>query len=185
LSIFESSQPIAVAVTSGAIRFRVTGFTGRLLQPRRPGVLKIISGGYAREAPGFHNQGYVASNQAYAGGLKSLKIFPAIPLPFPDRLTPHYALECSSKNTASMRKRSPLALQREQYEFCGQRRAGRRRDHDRGRDIAARATRRRETPRWSAMRRRGSLARSSPRPRANDHRDTVERFLRALAQGRP
>lgn len=93
LVYFDASQPIAVAVTSGAIDFGITGFTAGFYSLAGQGALKIIGGGYAREAPGFHNQGYVASNQAYAGGLTSLKDFPGHSLAISQiGSPPHYAL---------------------------------------------------------------------------------------------
>ena len=93
LFYFESSQPIAIAVTSGAIDFGITGFTAGFYSLAGQGVLKVISGGYAREAPGFHNQGYVASNQAYAAGFTSLKAFPGHSIGITQiGSPPHYAL---------------------------------------------------------------------------------------------
>jgi NitT/TauT family transport system substrate-binding protein len=93
LVYFDASQPIAVAVTSGAIDVGITGFTAGFYSLAGQGALKIIGGGYAREAPGFHNQGYVASNQAYAAGLKSLKDFPGHTLAISQiGSPPHYAL---------------------------------------------------------------------------------------------
>lgn len=73
LVYFDSSQPIALAVGSGAIDFGATGFAAGFYSLAGQGELKIISGGYAREAPAFHNLGYVVSNQAHDGGLTSLK----------------------------------------------------------------------------------------------------------------
>ncbi len=69
---FDASQPIALAATSGAIDFGVTGFTAGFYSLAEQGALKIIAG-YVREAPGFHGLAYIASNQAYATGVKSLK----------------------------------------------------------------------------------------------------------------
>jgi NitT/TauT family transport system substrate-binding protein len=75
LVFFDSSQPIAVAVASGAIDFGVTGFTAGFYRLAAQGELKIISGGHTREAPAFHNLGYVISNQAHDRGFTSLKNF--------------------------------------------------------------------------------------------------------------
>jgi NitT/TauT family transport system substrate-binding protein len=75
LVYFDASQPIAVAVTSGAIDFGMTGFSGGFYSLAGQGALKIVAGGYAREARGFHNLAYVVSNQAYAAGFKTLKDF--------------------------------------------------------------------------------------------------------------
>jgi NitT/TauT family transport system substrate-binding protein len=90
---FDSSQPIAVAVTSGAVDIGITGFTAGFYSLAGKGALRIVAGGYAREAPGFHNQGYVASNQAYAAGLTSVKDFPGHSLAISQiGSPPHYAL---------------------------------------------------------------------------------------------
>jgi len=76
LVYFDAAQPIAVAAVSSSIDFGVTAFTAGFYTLGGQGALKIIAGGYAREAPGFHFFAYIASNQAYAGGLTSLNDFP-------------------------------------------------------------------------------------------------------------
>lgn len=70
LVYFDASEPIAVAVVSGAIDFGVTGLTGGLYSLAGQGALRIIAGQH-REAPGFHSQAYLASNRAYEAGLKA------------------------------------------------------------------------------------------------------------------
>jgi NitT/TauT family transport system substrate-binding protein len=93
ITYFDSSQPIAVAVTSGAIDFGITGFTAGFYGLAGQGALKVVSGGYAREAAGFHNQGYVASNQAYAAGLTSVKLLSGHSIGVTQvGSPPHYAL---------------------------------------------------------------------------------------------
>jgi NitT/TauT family transport system substrate-binding protein len=93
LVYFDASQPIAVAVTSGAIDIGVTGFTAAFYGLAGQGALKIIAGGYAREAPGFHNQAYVVSNQASAAGFTALKDFAGHSVAISQAGSPpHYAL---------------------------------------------------------------------------------------------
>ena len=93
ITYFDSSQPIAVAVTSGAIDFGITGFTAGFYGLAGQGALKIVSGGYAREAVGFHNQAYVVSNKAYAAGLTTLKDLPGHAVGVTQiGSPPHYAL---------------------------------------------------------------------------------------------
>jgi NitT/TauT family transport system substrate-binding protein len=75
LVFFESAQPIAVAVTSGAVDYGVAGVTAGLYSLAGQGALKII-GGAASEAAGFHNFAYLVSNRAFDGGLKSFKDLP-------------------------------------------------------------------------------------------------------------
>jgi NitT/TauT family transport system substrate-binding protein len=75
LVTFESAQPVAVAAASGAIDFGNAGFTGGFYGLAGDGALRIISGG-ASEIPGYHNQAFLASNKAWAAGLRSLKDMP-------------------------------------------------------------------------------------------------------------
>jgi NitT/TauT family transport system substrate-binding protein len=72
LYYFDASEPIAVAVVSGAIDFGVTGLTGGMYSLAGQGALRIIAGQH-HEAPGFHSQAYLASNHAYEAGLKAPK----------------------------------------------------------------------------------------------------------------
>lgn len=75
LVYFDSAEPVAVAVVSGSIDFGVAPFTGGFYSLAGRGALRVIAGG-AHEAPGFHYFAYIASNQAYAAGLTSLKDIP-------------------------------------------------------------------------------------------------------------
>jgi NitT/TauT family transport system substrate-binding protein len=68
---FDAAQPIAVASASGDIDFGAVGLTGGLYNLGGQGSLRIISGLFS-EAPKFPLIAYLASNRAYAGGLKSL-----------------------------------------------------------------------------------------------------------------
>src|SRR6195952_1472830 len=70
LKFFDAAQPIAVAVTSGAVDFGITAFTAGLYNLAGKGTLKVI-GGMSREKAGYPLIGYFASNNAYAAGLKT------------------------------------------------------------------------------------------------------------------
>jgi NitT/TauT family transport system substrate-binding protein len=70
LKFFDAAQPIAVATTSGDVDFGITAFTAGLYNLAGKGTLKVI-GGMSREKPGYPLIGYFASNNAYAGGLKT------------------------------------------------------------------------------------------------------------------
>lgn len=71
---FESSDSIALAVASGDIDFGTTGLSNPFFVLANSGSIKIISGD-TTDHPGFHGLGFVASNQAYAAGLKSTADF--------------------------------------------------------------------------------------------------------------
>ena len=71
VSIFGS---IALAVASGDIDFGTTGLSNPFFVLANSGTLKII-GGDTTEHDGFHGLGFIASNQAYAAGLKSTADF--------------------------------------------------------------------------------------------------------------
>jgi NitT/TauT family transport system substrate-binding protein len=92
LIFFDASQPIAVAVVSGAIDFGISGTTGGLFSLAGQGVLKIIAG-QDHEAPGFQGQAYLASNHAFAQGLTSFKDVPGHAFAITQYgSTTHYAL---------------------------------------------------------------------------------------------
>jgi NitT/TauT family transport system substrate-binding protein len=69
---FEAGQPVAVAAASGDIDVGIAGMTGGLYALAEEGELKLIAG-QTREAPGFHANTVVASNRAYAAGLRAFK----------------------------------------------------------------------------------------------------------------
>src|SRR6185503_19581021 len=71
LARFESSDAIAFAVASGDVDFGTTGISNPFFVLAKAGSLKII-GGDTTEHAGFHSIGFIASNQAYAAGLKSM-----------------------------------------------------------------------------------------------------------------
>lgn len=69
---FEAGEPIAVAGASGAIDFGVAGLTGGFYSLAGQGALRIIAG-QTHEVPTFHANTVAASNRAYEAGLKSVK----------------------------------------------------------------------------------------------------------------
>ena len=69
---FDAAQPIAVATVSGDVDIGSTGLTAGFYALAGQGALKII-GAQGREAPGFHNLGYMVSNRAFDSGVTSLK----------------------------------------------------------------------------------------------------------------
>ncbi len=75
LVFFDAAEPVGVAVVSGAIDFGAVGATAGFYSLASRGELRIIAG-LAREVPGFRTLAFVASNQAYAAGLKFFKDLP-------------------------------------------------------------------------------------------------------------
>ena len=75
LTIFEAQAPIAVAVASGDLDFGDAAETAALYNLASDGRVRIIASG-AAEAPSFHALALVASNEAYAAGLKSAHDLP-------------------------------------------------------------------------------------------------------------
>lgn len=93
LVYFDASQPIAVAVASGAVQFGITGFTAGFYSLAGQGALKVIAGGYSREMPGFHNLAYIASTKAFEHGLKGITDLPGHSVAISQvGSPPHYAL---------------------------------------------------------------------------------------------
>lgn len=75
LTFFELQAPVAVAVASGDLDFGDAAETAALYNLAQGGRARIIGSG-ANEAPSFHSLAIVASNQAYATGLKTPKDLP-------------------------------------------------------------------------------------------------------------
>lgn len=75
LKFFRAAQPVAVGIASGDCDFGVTGFTAGFFNLAAKGALKVI-GAQSREEPGFDFVGFIASNQAYEAGLKSIEDLP-------------------------------------------------------------------------------------------------------------
>ena len=72
LVMFDSAQPIAVAVVSGDCDFGAAGLSAAFFNFAVQGTLKVIAAG-TWEHKGFQSVGILVSNQAYAAGLKSFK----------------------------------------------------------------------------------------------------------------
>lgn len=72
MEFFAASLPVAVATVSGGIDFGSAGLTAALYQLGGQGQLRIIAAN-ARDAPGFPQYAFIASNKAYEAGLKSYK----------------------------------------------------------------------------------------------------------------
>lgn len=93
LVYFDASQPIAVAVASGAVQFGITGFTAGFYSLAGQGALKIIAGGYSREMSGFHNLAYIASIKSFEHGLRTITDLPGHSVAISQvGSPPHYAL---------------------------------------------------------------------------------------------
>jgi len=93
LVYFDASEPVGVAVASGAVDFGLSGYSAGFFSLGGQGALKIIGGGYSRQAPGFHSLSYIVSDQAYANGFTSLKNFPGHSVAISQvGSPPHYAL---------------------------------------------------------------------------------------------
>ena len=67
INFFQSAEPIAVAVVSGAIDFGATGPGGAFYNLAGQNAVRIVSG-LAREAPGFPVFVFAVSNQAFKAG---------------------------------------------------------------------------------------------------------------------
>jgi NitT/TauT family transport system substrate-binding protein len=72
---FDSSQNVAVATVAGDIDFDLAGLVAAAYTMAGQGALKMIAGG-TREMPGYQGNSYLASNRAYAAGLRTLKDLP-------------------------------------------------------------------------------------------------------------
>ncbi|HEX3972497.1 MAG TPA: ABC transporter substrate-binding protein [Stellaceae bacterium] len=70
--MFDSAQPIAVAVVSGDCDFGAAGLSAAFFNFVAQGTLKVIAAGTWEHA-GFQSVGVLVSNQAYAAGLKGFK----------------------------------------------------------------------------------------------------------------
>lgn len=75
LAFFEAQAPVAVAVASGDLDFGDAAQTAALYNLDEAGRVRIIASG-ANDAPSFHSLALLASNQAYAAGLKSARDLP-------------------------------------------------------------------------------------------------------------
>jgi NitT/TauT family transport system substrate-binding protein len=72
---FDSAQPIAVGVASGGVDFGVAGMSAGFYTLAGQGQLRMIAASSGEE-PGFYNLTFLASNKAFAAGLKEVKDLP-------------------------------------------------------------------------------------------------------------
>ena len=72
LVTFDAAEPIAVAVAGGSLDISLAGMTAGFYNLAGQGAMRIIAGAI-HEVPGFKSEAVVASNRAFAAGLKSLK----------------------------------------------------------------------------------------------------------------
>ena len=75
LQFFDAAQPIAVAVVSGDIDLGSTAFTAGMFNLAGRGGIKIIAA-QAREKHGYEGNAILASNAAFANGLRRLDDLP-------------------------------------------------------------------------------------------------------------
>jgi NitT/TauT family transport system substrate-binding protein len=72
LVFFDSAQPIAVGVASGDVQFGTAGMSAGFYALAAQGQLRLIASS-AGDAPGFYNLAFIASNKAWDAGLKEVK----------------------------------------------------------------------------------------------------------------
>ncbi|MCC6888738.1 MAG: ABC transporter substrate-binding protein [Hyphomicrobiales bacterium] len=72
LIFFDAAQPVAVAVASGDADLGITGLSAAVYNMGAKQALRIVAGA-SRDQAGFSNSSFVASNEAYANGLRSPK----------------------------------------------------------------------------------------------------------------
>ncbi|HEV8015057.1 MAG TPA: ABC transporter substrate-binding protein [Stellaceae bacterium] len=72
LVFFDSAEPIAVAVASGDVQFGTAGMSAGFYTLAAGGQLRLIASS-AGDAPGFYNLGFIVSNKASDAGLKEVK----------------------------------------------------------------------------------------------------------------
>jgi NitT/TauT family transport system substrate-binding protein len=68
---FDSAQPIAVAVASGDVQFGTAGMSASFYTLAGQGQLRMIASS-SGDAPGFYNVAFLVSNRAYDAGLKTV-----------------------------------------------------------------------------------------------------------------
>jgi NitT/TauT family transport system substrate-binding protein len=71
LVFFDSAQPVAVAVASGDAQFGTAGMSASFYTLAAQGQLRLIASA-AGDGRGFYNLAFIASNKAYDAGLKSV-----------------------------------------------------------------------------------------------------------------
>jgi NitT/TauT family transport system substrate-binding protein len=72
LKYYDAAQPVAAALAAGEIDLGATAFTASLFNLAGKGAIKVIAAG-ARERNGFEGNEILASNAAYAKGLRKIE----------------------------------------------------------------------------------------------------------------
>lgn len=110
--VFDSAQPVAVAVVSGAIDFGATALTAGFYSLAGQGALRVIAA-QSFERPGYRDQAVVASNRAWNEGLKSFADLPGHSVAISQiGGSPHYSLGLlCEKFGIDMKSLSVLPLQ--------------------------------------------------------------------------
>jgi NitT/TauT family transport system substrate-binding protein len=67
---FEAAQPVAVAVVTGNLDIGVSALTAAFYSLGGQGALRLVAG-QSRDLPTYQNINYLASNRAYAAGLRT------------------------------------------------------------------------------------------------------------------
>jgi NitT/TauT family transport system substrate-binding protein len=92
LVFFDVATTVALGVVSGDLDFGLTGLSAGFYNLAGQGGVKIIAGG-SRISPTFNDFAVVASNRAYAAGLRSIKDLPGHSVAISQFGTPvHYGL---------------------------------------------------------------------------------------------
>lgn len=92
LVFLDSAGPITAAVVSGDVDFGATGLSGAFYNLAGQGALRIIAG-HIYDFPGFRGQAVVASNRAWAAGLRSFRDLPGHSIAVTQFGTPlHYSV---------------------------------------------------------------------------------------------
>ena len=187
LVFFDAQQPIAVALASGDLDFGNAAETAALYSLAGTGTLRIIGGGTI-EAPTFHYLSLLVSNHAYAGGLKSAKDLPGHSFALTQIGTGlQYSLGLIAEKYGFDVKRVPL-LPLQSNANIASALAGGRADSAIFSSTGALPLIKRGDAQllfWVADetgRVQANLLLTSPKM-ADEHRDTVERFLRAVRKG--
>ncbi len=182
--VFDTSEMSALA--SGAVDFQLGGVSAGAYNLAGQGLLRIIAGA-ASEHPGFHGQAYIVANRAWAEGLRSFKDFPgrSVAIPFVGSSN-HYALNLlGEKYGFDLKSMTILATQsnpnvassvaggRTDAGILAQALALQVVDHGDGKLLGWVGD---ETP-WQL-----AVVWTSAKT-ANEHPDTVARFLRAYRRG--
>jgi NitT/TauT family transport system substrate-binding protein len=110
--VFDSAQPVAVAVVAGDIDIGATALTAGFYTLAGQGALRVLAA-QSFERPGYQDQAVVASNRAWESGLRSLKDLPGHSVAISQiGGAPHYSLALlAEKSGVDLRSLRILPLQ--------------------------------------------------------------------------